>query len=153
MSDPREAALERLLQHRGPMRWIDRLLDSDAQSVRVAALIRSDHLLAGADGVPAFAGIEFMAQAIAAWAGSRALRRGDAVKAGFLLGTRDYRCEIDHFAIGSELVIDAHCELFGDNGLGMFACRILIDGSVVATANVSVFEPPDSNAFLHGVSA
>ena len=39
-------------------------------------------------------------------------------------------------------------ELLGDNGLGMFRCRILADGDELATANVSVFEPPDALAYL-----
>ena len=37
----------------------------------------------------------------------------------------------------------------GENGLGMFACRILVDDEVAATANLSVFEPPDEAAFVN----
>ena len=37
----------------------------------------------------------------------------------------------------------------GDNGLGMFACRLLDGDDEVATANVSVFEPPDPDAYLN----
>jgi predicted hotdog family 3-hydroxylacyl-ACP dehydratase len=140
--DAREVLIERLLPHRGAMRWIDRLLDCDADSVRVEAVVRDDHVLARADGVPAFAGIEFMAQAIACWAGTRALARGEAVRPGFLLGTRRYVCHRPSLAYGLCLTIEARCELFGENGLGMFACRILDGDEEIACANVSVFEPP-----------
>jgi predicted hotdog family 3-hydroxylacyl-ACP dehydratase len=46
------------------------------------------------------------------------------------------------------LRVEATRELLGDNGLGMFSCRILGDGEELATANVSVFEPPDAMAYL-----
>lgn len=146
--DAREVAIECLLPHRDAMRWIDRLVACDPQSVRVEATIRADHLLADTEGVPGWAGIEFMAQAIACWAGTRALARGENVRPGFLLGTRRYDCHRAHFAFGLRLTIEAHCELFGDNGLGMFSCRILDGEEELARANVSVFEPPDPKAFM-----
>ncbi len=49
---------------------------------------------------------------------------------------------------GALLRVEATRELLGDNGLGMFRCRILEDGDELATANVSVFEPPDAMAYL-----
>jgi predicted hotdog family 3-hydroxylacyl-ACP dehydratase len=151
--DAFEVAIERLMPHRGEMRWLHRLIACDEQSVQVEAMVREDHPLADADGVPAWAGIEYMAQAIAVWAGTRALARGEAIKPGFLLGTRRYECEPTHFAAGSTLRIDAHCELFGDNGLGLFACRILCGGVLLASANVSVFEPPEPGPFLEQAGA
>ena len=36
----------------------------------------------------------------------------------------------------------------GDNGLGLFACRLLDGEEELAVANVSVFEPPDPDAYL-----
>lgn len=146
--DPRSLPIERLIPHRGQMCWLQRLLDADEISASVEAQIDDEHPLADVEGVPAWAGIEYMAQAIAAWAGTRALARGEAARPGFLLGTRHYECSIAHFARGAVLRIEARCELFGDNGLGLFACRILIGDETVAHANVSVFEPPDPAAFL-----
>ena len=51
-------------------------------------------------------------------------------------------------ASGDVQDLEAIRELLGDNGLGMFRCRILEDGDELATANVSVFEPPDAMAYL-----
>ena len=45
--------------------------------------------------------------------------------------------------LGLRLRIECHRELMGDNGLGMFACRLLDGERELASANVSVFEPPD----------
>ena len=148
MNDPREAAVERLLPHRGGMLWLDRVLHCEDEDVTVEAVVRADHPFLDGDTVPAWTGIEYMAQCIAAWAGARALRRGEAVKPGFLLGTRRYISHREAFAVGLRLRVEAHCELFGDNGLGLFACRIYDGDEEIATANVSVFEPPDADAYL-----
>ena len=145
-----DAAVERLVPHRGAMSWLDRVIHCDAEGVIAEATIRADHLLADDDapGLPAWVGIEYMAQGIAAWAGGRALARGDTVKPGFLLGTRRYRCHRPWLAFGLRLRIECRRELMGDNGLGMFACRLLDGEREIASANVSVFEPPNPDLYL-----
>ncbi|KFN42946.1 hotdog family protein [Arenimonas oryziterrae] len=142
--------IEQVVPHRGAMLFVDRLLSCDADNVVVEADVRSDHLFADDLGVPAWVGIEYMAQAIAAWAGHEALQRGESVTLGFLLGTRRYECTRPHFAFGTTLRIEAHREIFGDNGVGMFSCRILDGAEEIAKANVSVFEPRNPGAFLEG---
>ena len=150
MTDVHDLAVERLVPHRGGMLWLARVVRVDADGVDAEAIVREDHLLADpeADGLPGWVGIEYMAQAIAAWAGGRALARGEAAKPGFLLGTRRYDCRRPVLAWGLHLRIEVRRELFGDNGLGMFSCRLLDGDDEIAVANVSVFEPPDPTAFL-----
>jgi predicted hotdog family 3-hydroxylacyl-ACP dehydratase len=141
-----------VVPHSGRMLLVDALLASDEDSVLVAAQVRPDNPFADADGVPAWVGIEYMAQAVAAWAGCRALARGERARIGFLLGTRRYDCDGAHLRFGAQLRIEARRELFGENGLGLFACRILEGERVLASANLSVFEPPDPAAFLESQS-
>ena len=74
--------------------------------------------------------------------------RGEPIKPGFLLGSRRYRCECEHFWLGQRFSVQARCELFGDNGLGMFSCRIYDQQREWAVANLSVYEPPDPKAYL-----
>jgi predicted hotdog family 3-hydroxylacyl-ACP dehydratase len=62
---------------------------------------------------------------------------------GFLLGTRRYESRCAGFPCGATLRVEVRCEFIGLNGLGMFEGRILLDGDAVATARVSVFEPPE----------
>lgn len=140
--------LDQVLPHRDTMRWLDRLLRHDENLVVVEALVRESHVLAVDEGVPAWAGIEYMAQAIATWAGCRALANNEAIKIGFLLGTRKYECRNEFFYIGQRLVIHAYCELFADNGLGMFSCKIFDGEEEIATASLSVYEPPNASEFL-----
>ena len=94
-----------------------------------------------------------MAQAIAAWAGCRARAAGKPPQLGFLLGSRRYSSPRSGFPSGTRLRVQARCELLGDNGLGMFACRILAGEDEWATANVSVFEPADAMAYLESGQA
>ena len=142
--------IESVVPHRGRMLMVDRLLSGDTEGTVVSALICPDNLFADEVGVPAWVGIEYMAQAIAAWAGIQALIRGEPTRIGFLLGSRRYLAHAGHFCFGDRLTIEARRELFGDNGLGMFSCRIMLADSELASAQVSVFEPPDPATFFEG---
>ena len=84
-------AIEQVVPHRGRMLFVDELLESDVDAVVVSAEVRPDNLFADERGVPAWVGIEYMAQAIAAWAGCRALARGEPARIGFLLPTESER--------------------------------------------------------------
>ncbi len=140
--------IEQVIPHRGQMRLIDRLLAWDEDSVVTELRVPADAVFGDAAGVPAWVGVEYMAQTVAAWAGCRARGRGAEPSIGFLLGTRRYQADTDRFPAGAVLRVEARCELMGDNGLGMFACRILQQERVLASANISVFEPPDAVAYL-----
>jgi predicted hotdog family 3-hydroxylacyl-ACP dehydratase len=97
--------------------------------------------------LPSWAGIELMAQAVAAWSGSHARDAGEPVKLGFLLGSRSYRCNVDTFTAGSELRIEAVRTFHDEDGMGVFACRIDA-GDAHAEARLTVFSPTDPSAFL-----
>jgi predicted hotdog family 3-hydroxylacyl-ACP dehydratase len=137
-----------VMPHGGAMLLIDRLLEHDEDSVAVELRVPSDGLFHADGGMPAYVGVEYMAQAVACWAGCRARSRGLPPAIGFLLGTRRYDCAVPRFPSGMVLRVEARCEILGENGLGMFACRILHEERVLATANVSVFEPTDAQAYL-----
>lgn len=140
--------VDEVVPHRGAMLLLDRLLAHDEGSMVVEAMVREDNVFANAEGVPIWVGIEYMAQAIAAWAGCRARQLNEPVKLGFLLGTRRFECAGGYFRFGQRLRVEAHREFSAENGMGMFACRIVADAVEVATANVLVYEPTNIDAFL-----
>jgi predicted hotdog family 3-hydroxylacyl-ACP dehydratase len=109
-------------------------------------------LFCNTDGVGAWVGIEYMAQAIGAWAGYTAQLRGEPVKLGFLLGTRRYDCSRPIFILGSLLRVHVLRVFQDENGLGSFECSIDNEEGRVATATVTLFQPPNVNDFLHGSS-
>jgi len=150
---PLPSDIESVLPHRDSMRLIDRVVDWQPESIVVEVDVPERGLFSGPDGVPAWVGVEYMAQAIAAWAGCRARTAGNPPQLGFLLGSRRYTSMRSSFPSGTRLQVQARCELLGDNGLGMFACRILAGEEEWAVANVSVFEPADSMAYLESGQA
>lgn len=139
-----------IVPHAGSMSLLSRAIEGDDMSIVVEADIHSDDLFHGEKGVGAWAGIEYMAQAIAAWAGWRERLRGAAPHIGFLLGTRRYTCSRPLFLAGETLRIVATRTLCGGDGLGQFECRILIGGETVAEAALTVFSPADAETFLKG---
>lgn len=137
------------IPHRGGMQLLDRILEADDDQAVAEVNIQAQGLFVRDGRVPPWVGIEYMAQTISAWAGGRGQRAGNAgPKVGLLLGSRRYDAHCDGFAIGSTLRVEARCQMYGDNGLGLFDCRILDGGRELATATISVFEPDDAMAFI-----
>ncbi|RJG02749.1 3-hydroxylacyl-ACP dehydratase [Noviherbaspirillum sedimenti] len=139
-----------LVPHAGPMVLLDRVISVDHDSLCAEVTIRDGGLFCSPDGVGAWVGIEYMAQAIAAHAGHAARLRGEPVKIGFLLGSRRYECTRPLFAVGSVLRVHIARLLLAENGLGSFDCRIEDEDGVAATATVSVFLPANVDEFLNG---
>lgn len=137
-----------LIPHAGDMILLDAVLEHDADHVRCTHKVAADGLLHAADGrLPAWAGVELMAQAIAAWAGCTARAKGRPVRLGLLLGTRQYRCNVTGFPPGSTLTVSARREFSDATGMGVFVCRIEAPG-VLAEAKLTVFSPPDATALF-----
>jgi predicted hotdog family 3-hydroxylacyl-ACP dehydratase len=139
-----------LVPHAGRMVLLDRVIAVDEDSLCAEATIRGDSLFCGPDGVGAWVGIEYMAQAIAAHAGHAAQLKGEPVKIGFLLGARRYECARPSFPVGSVLRVMVRSLLIADNGLGSFECSIQDAQGEAATATVSVFSPANVEEFLNG---
>lgn len=144
------APLSELLPHAGAMRLIDELVRADADQAEARATVRATQLFVDDAGMPAWIGVEYMAQTIAAWAGAQAHAAGTRPRPGFLLGTRRYACDVAAFPVGSVLTIRVQLEMSDGDGLSLFACTLDQDGAEVARATVSVYAPTDARAFLEG---
>ena len=138
-------AMDAWVPHRGAMSLLDAVERCDDLAIVARVRVPAAGPFNGTDGVPAWVGIEYMAQTVAAWSGARARAGGGSPRIGYLLGSRRYEAAVPAFASGAELTVHAQCELTGDNGLGMFDCRIEQDGRVLATGRLSVFEPPQES--------
>lgn len=140
--------MQELLPHAGEMILLDTVLEADEERIVCRRRVCAGGLFNAANGsLPAWAGVELMAQSVAAWAGWQAKREQQPVRLGFLLGTRHYQCDVDVFPVNSELTIEAVRSFHDDNGMGVFACRIDAPG-IHAEARLTVFSPPDAGAFL-----
>jgi len=141
-----------VVPHSGRMLLLDRVVEFDDESLTAELTIRADALFAHAGGVGAWVGVEYMAQAIAAFAGNEALQRRQKAKVGFLLGTRHYACNVSYFPLGATLRVAVRREMQGDHGLGSFVCSITGDG-IVAEATVTVLQPDNLGLFISDMNA
>ncbi|MCE1115964.1 MULTISPECIES: hotdog family protein [Pseudomonas] len=140
--------LAELLPHAGDMILIEQIDSCDDEQIHTRTTVRPGGLFNRADGsLPAWLGLELMAQSVAAFAGCRARRLGLPVELGFLLGTRKFECAVEHFPVGAELLIHAQRSLEDDNGMGVFECHLRGPG-IHATARLNVYRPPQPDRYL-----
>lgn len=128
-----------LLPHGPQMTVIDRLIECGPQRSTGIVTITAQSLFFAGAGVPAWLGIEYMAQTIAARAGYEARLRGERPAIGFLLGTREYRSSLAEFPLGATLTITVE-PLVAEMRFGAFQCAIATD-RVVAAAVVNTYQP------------
>ena len=140
--------LAELLPHAGDMILIEQVLAFDEEQIETRLSVKAGGLFNREDGsLPAWAGIELMAQSVAAYAGCRARLQGHPVTLGFLLGTRKFECNVEHFPLGAQLHIHALRSLEDDNGMGVFECHLTGPG-IQASARLNVFRPPQADTYL-----
>lgn len=143
--------VDQLVPHSGKMSLLSSIVDYGDDWLRAEVEITPDSMFADARGVPAWIGLEYMAQTIAAYSGLLERRHGGEPKVGFLLGSRKYACNVEHFEFGQKLRTRVSPEVMGANGLNVFNCRLEGD-EVRASALVNVFQPGDVDAFLREVA-
>jgi predicted hotdog family 3-hydroxylacyl-ACP dehydratase len=129
---------------------LDRLVAVDDGSLCAEVRVRADSLFFVDGAVGGWVGLEYMAQAIGAFAGYRARRRGEPVRIGYLLGTRRYECKQSSFALGSRLEIYVKRVLQSEDGLAAFDCRIDDETGVIASACVTVYQSGDGDKPVNG---
>ena len=129
------------------------LLDSVAacsdESLTALACVRADAWYADEQGaMPAWIGIELMAQAIAAHVGLLTMRDGKPARPGVLLGTRRYEAAQAAFASGAPLSVTVNELLRSEEGHGAYGCTINKDDKLLAEATVKVYQPRDFQTFI-----
>ena len=137
------------LPHRPPMVLLDRVIKADAAHMVCEVAIRVDSQFCNGAAVPAWVGIEYMAQTIGALAGWRSQAKQAPVKVGFLVGTRRYQTHVSQFQVGETLRITASEELSNPDGLVAMHCTIHdAHNTLLAEASLLVFQPDDLEAYL-----
>jgi len=131
-----------LLPHGPAMTLVDRLVSYTPTRSVVAADVSERCVFFDRTGVPAWAGIEYMAQAVAAHAGFECRLRGEPPAVGFVLGTRAYESFVPEFPRGCTLTIGVEPQA-AEAGFAAFACSIETD-RVVAKAVMNVYRPSEN---------
>jgi len=139
--------IDELVPHSGTMSLLDKVVEYGEDWLTAEVTISPETLFLTNDAVPAWVGVEYMAQTIAAFAGILAKTHQQDVKLGFLLGTRKYTTSVSSFPIGTRLIIRVEKELQSDDGLGVFNCSIDAE-NISVTARLNVFQPKDAEQFF-----
>jgi len=145
--------LDGLLPHAGPMVLLDKVLAVEDETVRAVATVRRDGLFAGPHepGVPAWVGMEYLAQTIAAWSGVHERARGRPVHPGYLVGARSFHSSVGTIPWGVVLTIEAERLLEDGAGIGVFDGHVTGAG-VEQTVRLKVYLPGDPDRYRAGQS-
>ena len=135
-----------VLPHAGSMLLLDEISAYGEDWLEAAVNIHERSAFAGAGGVPAWAGVEYMAQAVCAWSGIEQVQRGDRPTIGLLLGTRRYQSRLPLFT--GRLRVRAQMIWRDAADLGAFDCEISSAAGPLASAQLKVYRPRDVEKFL-----
>jgi predicted hotdog family 3-hydroxylacyl-ACP dehydratase len=147
-TDPASGALEwsRLLPHRPPMLLLETLAEAGPGGATAFARVDPEAWYADPEGaMPAWIGLELMAQAAAACRGAQRAAAGPdrtAGRSGYLVAARGFRSEAGSFPAGAVLELRVRLEDADPSGLCAFACEIRQAGRILAGATLKVMERP-----------
>ncbi|WP_227243716.1 hotdog family protein [Paraburkholderia caribensis] len=143
--------IDTILPHRDTMLLVDGVSACGDEALTAYATVRGDAWYADQDGaMPAWIGIELMAQGVAAHVALLAMRAGGRARPGVLLGTRSYQAHVSAFARDARLTIDVQEVLRSDAGHSAYECTIDHDGTRYADAVIKVYQPGDFHTFIEG---
>lgn len=141
--------LEAYLPHRGRMLLLDRVLEAGPGRMLCAVSLRADSPFCRDGRVPAYIGIEYMAQATGALVGWQSMTRGQPVRVGFLISVRKYSSRVNHFSAGTTLRVES-LETLRDEEFGSMMCSIYNsdDELPIVKAQLNAYSPLDLKSFL-----
>ena len=142
-----EYTVAELVPHSGKMSLLDNITAYGDDWLKAEVQITEQSMFVDQKGVPAWLGLEYLAQAIGAFAGLQERRLGKKPKLGFLVGTRKYECSEEYFLLGQVLTLKVEREMETEAGLNVFQCFLTGQG-VEASARLNVFQPDDAEKFL-----
>jgi len=148
---PSYPPIEELLPHRGTMLLLDRVIAFEETSASAAYAPRADAWYCDHEGnMPAWIGIELMAQTAAVHVALKKRGAGLPPAMGALLGTRCYQAQVASFKGGVALTVSATLILRDASGLGAYDCAIACGETPLASALLKVYEPEDFEQFVQG---
>lgn len=140
MSPPQEA--RRFVPHREPLLLLDNIIEHDRETLVATYQVKETPW--PASGMPAYIGIEIIAQAVAALETARSQNGDGSPALGVLLGTRSYRSAVANFPVGTTLTVRVTEKMADPSGFGAFQGTLYAeDGAMAAEALVKVYRPDD----------
>ncbi len=141
-------AIQDVIPHRGRMIFLTGIVDHTKDSTTCVVEVGEDALFREPGGlIPAWVGLEYMAQCVAVHGGLRARATGQPVKVGFFVGSRRIEVHTEGFSPGQVIEVKAN-HLLGESSFFSFACslRDRKSGTLLMEGNLNVFQSGDLNA-------
>ncbi len=132
-----------LVPHGGEMILIDRIMDFGDDFLLAQADINEDHVLVKNAKLNALAGLEIMAQGVAAWSGCQAALSNQPVRLGYLLGCRKLFVHQQEIPFNCTVQAEIKLSLQDSTGFGVFDCRLinLENQQIIIEGALNVFSP------------
>jgi len=130
-----------LIPHARRMLLLDRVLEHGPEHTVCAVDVAGSGLFQDAEGcVPAWVGIEYLAQCMAVYGSLVAWAAGRPPRLGPFIGGRRVKLRVDRFQPGQELRVSVR-HLRGDRGLVAFDARIQdgADGALLVEGRLNVY--------------
>ena len=115
--------LDKIMKHKRTMLLLDRVVSHTDNFILAEVTISPASTFFHDGHVPAWVGLEYAAQAVAAFSGIRAMENNGESKVGFLLSCRRYICSRSAFKYGDVITIHAQ-EEFNDGNMGGYTCSL-----------------------------
>lgn len=149
---PLDIDVTKLVPHDGDMVLIETIESRSDHGLIASLEVGKNPLFVEQKGVPTWVGLEYMGQAVAAFAGLTARDSNLPVKIGFLVSARKYEPTLSHFQVGTKLLIEVNEVILNNSGLRVFECAIRCDTAVIVSTNLNVYMPNDIESFMAGIS-
>jgi predicted hotdog family 3-hydroxylacyl-ACP dehydratase len=145
--------MEQLLPHRQPMILLTRMVEAGAVTSVCEVDITPNTQFCDGEGVAAYVGIEYMAQAVAAFSGYQRHNNNQSIEVGFLLGAPKFKSHCRQFRLGQTLRVEV-AHVWGESQLARFECAIkdAQTGELLQQAELSVFKPENLDTILQGLN-
>lgn len=146
-----EYSIEELLPHASPMILISDVEKIDLTDGKLTAkvIIKPTDIMyqENLNGVPSYAALEYMAQAIGCFVGYHDLKQNKKPGVGFVLGSRKLSVYEPVFLNNEVYFLDISM-VFCDESLASFDCVMYKDKKTMAEATINAYRPNDIKEFM-----
>jgi|SRR5882672_8572275 len=132
-----------LVPHRGAMSLLETIEGYGMDWLRASVTVRPGGRFATPTGIPGWVGIEYMAQAAAAFGGIEQVQRGAAPAIGLLIGARYYRCMVEYFPHRMRIEVSVKLALRDEQDFAAYDCTLESNGQRLAECTLKAYRPRD----------
>lgn len=140
--------VEDLVPHRGAMSLLDSIEDYGNDWLRARVTPRRSSVFAQQAGMPAWVGIEYMAQTASAFGGIEQVQQGSKPSIGLLIGSRYYRAVQPFLEFDTPLLVVATIAMRDAEDFAAYDCTVTAGDRRLAECTLKAYRPRDISPHL-----